>query len=100
MRIFMYLYTQIRIYIMYKDTINQTTDIKTCEGYHVPVLLDESISGLGLKPGGVYVDVTLAVEATRARYCRAFLPMPISTVSIRMPTPSRTSASPTSDSRS
>ena len=58
MRIFMYLYTQIRIYIMYKDTINQTTDIKTCEGYHVPVLLDESISGLGLKPGGVYVDVT------------------------------------------
>lgn len=58
MRIFMYLYTQIRIYIMYKDTINKTTDIKTCEGYHVPVLLDESISGLGLKPGGVYVDVT------------------------------------------
>ena len=58
MRIFMYLYTQIRIYIMYKDTINQTTDIKTCEGYHVPVLLDESISGLELKPGGVYVDVT------------------------------------------
>ena len=51
MRIFMYLYTQIRIYIMYKDTINQTTDIKTCEGYHVPVLLDESISGLELKPG-------------------------------------------------
>ena len=58
MRIFMYLYTQIRIYIMYKDTINQTTDIKTCAGYHVPVLLDESISGLELKPGGVYVDVT------------------------------------------
>lgn len=58
MRIFMYLYTQICIYIMYKDTINQTTDIKTCEGYHVPVLLDESISGLELKPGGVYVDVT------------------------------------------
>ena len=58
MRIFMYLYTQIRIYIMSKDTINQTTDIKTCEGYHVPVLLDESISGLELKPGGVYVDVT------------------------------------------
>ncbi len=58
MRIFMYLYTQIRIYIMYKDTINHTADIKTCEGYHVPVLLDESVSGLELKPGGVYVDVT------------------------------------------
>ena len=44
--------------IKYKDTINHTADIKTCEGYHVPVLLNESISGLELKPGGVYVDVT------------------------------------------
>ena len=30
----------------------------TAETYHVPVLLDESINGLGLKPGGIYVDVT------------------------------------------
>ena len=43
---------------MHKDTAIHTTDIKTCEGYHVPVLLDESVSGLALKPGGVYVDVT------------------------------------------
>ncbi|MBQ8457478.1 MAG: 16S rRNA (cytosine(1402)-N(4))-methyltransferase RsmH [Prevotella sp.] len=28
------------------------------EGYHVPVLLQESVGGLDIKPGGVYVDVT------------------------------------------
>ena len=28
------------------------------EGYHVPVLLRESVDGLEIKPGGVYVDVT------------------------------------------
>lgn len=43
---------------MYKDNIEQPTIIKTADGYHVPVLLDESIQGLDLKPGGVYVDVT------------------------------------------
>lgn len=43
---------------MYKDNIEQPTTIKTADGYHVPVLLDESIQGLNLKPGGVYVDVT------------------------------------------
>lgn len=32
-----------------------TTIIDT---YHVPVLLKESVSGLDIKPGGVYVDVT------------------------------------------
>lgn len=26
--------------------------------YHIPVLLRESIDGLGIKPGGIYVDVT------------------------------------------
>ena len=43
---------------MYKDNIKDTSEITTCEGYHVPVLLNESIDGLALKPGGVYVDVT------------------------------------------
>ena len=43
---------------MYKDNIEQPTTIKTADGYHVPVLLDESIQGLDLKTGGVYVDVT------------------------------------------
>ena len=33
-------------------------EIKTAETYHVPVLLDESVSGLGIRSGGVYVDVT------------------------------------------
>lgn len=32
--------------------------IKTAETYHVPVLLNESIDGLALKPGGIYVDVS------------------------------------------
>ncbi|MDE6450763.1 MAG: 16S rRNA (cytosine(1402)-N(4))-methyltransferase, partial [Odoribacter sp.] len=26
--------------------------------YHVPVLLDESVSGLNIRPGGVYLDLT------------------------------------------
>ena len=30
----------------------------TAEGYHVPVLLKESVGGLEIKPDGVYVDVT------------------------------------------
>ena len=36
----------------------QQDDIKTAECYHVPVLLHESIDGLDITPGGVYVDVT------------------------------------------
>ena len=32
--------------------------IKTAETYHVPVLLNESIDGLNIQPGGIYVDVT------------------------------------------
>ena len=28
------------------------------EFYHVPVLLKESVDGLAIKPGGIYVDVT------------------------------------------
>ena len=40
---------------MYKNnTDNPTTAIT----YHVPVLLGESVDGLDIKPGGVYVDVT------------------------------------------
>ena len=30
----------------------------TADTYHVPVLLQESIDGLDIKPDGVYVDVT------------------------------------------
>lgn len=33
--------------------------IKTAESYHIPVLLNESIEGLNLKKGGIYVDVTM-----------------------------------------
>ena len=30
----------------------------TCEEYHVPVLLKETVDGLDIKPGGIYVDLT------------------------------------------
>ena len=43
---------------MYTDTSKDIQPITTAQGYHVPVLLDESVSGLDIKPGGVYVDVT------------------------------------------
>ncbi len=33
--------------------------IKTVETYHIPVLLNESIDGLNIQPGGIYVDVTM-----------------------------------------
>lgn len=32
---------------------------KTAESYHIPVLLNESIEGLNLQKGGIYVDVTM-----------------------------------------
>lgn len=32
--------------------------IKISETYHVPVLLEESVGGLDIRPGGVYVDAT------------------------------------------
>ena len=40
---------------MYKDKTDNTTIATT---YHVPVLLGESVDGLNIKPGGIYVDVT------------------------------------------
>ena len=42
-------------HIMYNDNNDQPTIAAT---YHVPVLLHESIDGLNIKPGGIYVDVT------------------------------------------
>ena len=33
-------------------------NITTAQGYHVPVLLDESVAGLNIGRGGVYLDVT------------------------------------------
>ena len=29
-----------------------------CETYHIPVLLKETVDGLDIRPGGVYVDLT------------------------------------------
>ena len=33
--------------------------VKTAETYHIPVLLNDSIDGLNIQPGGIYVDVTM-----------------------------------------
>lgn len=38
--------------------MKKNNEIITAEGYHVPVLLNESVNALNIKPGGVYVDVT------------------------------------------
>ena len=38
------------------DNKNQT--VKTAGSYHVPVMLDECMEALDIRPGGVYVDVT------------------------------------------
>lgn len=32
--------------------------VKTADTYHIPVLLKQSIDGLNIKPGGIYIDVT------------------------------------------
>ena len=41
------------------NTVKEYTEmVKTAETYHVPVLLNESIDGLNIQPGGIYVDVT------------------------------------------
>lgn len=34
------------------------TNIHTIESYHVPVLLNESVDGLSIRPDGIYVDLT------------------------------------------
>ena len=40
---------------MYRNNADNPTTAAT---YHVPVLLGESVDGLNIKPGGIYVDVT------------------------------------------
>ena len=40
---------------------------KTAETYHVPVLLNESINGLDIKPDGIYVDVTFGLLPATCR---------------------------------
>jgi len=49
--------------------------ITTAETYHVPVLLQESIDGLGIKPGGVYVDVTFGGGGHSREILRRLGPM-------------------------
>ena len=33
--------------------------------YHIPVLLNESVDGMNIQPGGIYVDATVAEDIPR-----------------------------------
>lgn len=59
--------------------------VKTAETYHVPVLLNESIDGLNIQPGGIYVDVTFGVVDTLRKSLPESTETAISTVSTKMP---------------
>ena len=39
-------------------------------GYHLPVMLNECIEGLNIRPDGTYVDATSEAAATRVLSCR------------------------------
>ena len=59
------------------DDHNKAMAVTTAPSYHVPVLLHESIDGLNVHDGGVYVDVTFG---------GALALRDISTALTRMPT--------------
>ena len=80
-------------YIMYKE-------IKTAESYHVPVLLDESVGGLNIKKGGIYVDVTFGGGGHSREILSRLDPRQDYSASTRTRTPKAISASRTTDSRS
>lgn len=80
--------------------------IKTAETYHVPVLLKESVDGLNIQPGGIYVDVTFGGGGHSREILSRLTEERTCTVSTRMPMQSATwwqtrtspSYAPTSDS--
>ena len=41
-----------------KSTAQSNVKMEKTEEYHIPVLLKQSVDGLNIQPGGVYVDVT------------------------------------------
>ena len=44
---------------------------------HVPVLYEECLEGLSIKPDGIYVDGTLGGAGRHARYRRSRAPLSI-----------------------
>ena len=40
------------------STAQSNVKMEKTEEYHIPVLLKQSVDGLNIQPGGVYVDVT------------------------------------------
>lgn len=64
--------------------------IKTAETYHVPVLLKESVDGLNIQPGGIYVDVTFGGGGHSREILSRLSEEPISTASTKMPMRSAT----------
>ena len=64
-------------------TTTGADNIVTAQGYHVPVLLHESIDGLNIQSGGVYVDVTFGGGGHSIK-----MPMPRETLAPMPPTTS------------
>lgn len=60
--------------------------ITTAETYHVPVLLQESVDGLDIKPDGIYVDVTFGGGGHSREILSRIGKTGICTVSIRTKT--------------
>ena len=53
--------------------------------YHIPVLLNETVDGLNIQPGGVYVDVTFGGAVIAAKYCDDLTTLHICIASTKMP---------------
>ena len=64
----------------------------TADTYHVPVLLQESIDGLDIKPDGVYVDVTFGGGGHSKEILRRLGKKAICTASTRTKTQNETSS--------
>lgn len=60
--------------------------VTTVSSYHVPVLLKESVDGLSIREGGVYVDVTFGGGGHSRESYPVLVAPAICTASTRMPT--------------
>ena len=59
-------------------------------GKHIPVLLNETITGLNIKPDGIYMDLTLGRGGHSGEILKDYLIKVISMVSIKILRQSKT----------
>ena len=50
--------------------------------YHIPVLLDESVSGMNIQPGGIYVDVTFGSNSCGKGVCTFVYILPVAVIQL------------------